>query len=199
MLHLTKSLLISTLAFSLAACYNSSATQTSPTLPTDSPSVSSATSTSPQNPGATDLQSQTFLDPSGTDLVQVRSLDGLTVTGIDLIEKNAQTSWRWAIGPETRLTFKLAKAQPLLVVFSFNNPISDQDVVIEANGKTVDKILDIKQNGAIIQHSVEFQAVEGVNTVVFKYKNWNKRPVTFAPEDPRQMAVAFTQLAIEKK
>ena len=49
MLHLTKTLLISALAVSLAACSTNSETQNSPTLPTDSPTTSSAGSPSPQN------------------------------------------------------------------------------------------------------------------------------------------------------
>lgn len=53
MLHFTKTLLISALAVSLAACSTTSETQNSPTLPTDSPSISSS-SPSPQNTASPD-------------------------------------------------------------------------------------------------------------------------------------------------
>lgn len=144
------------------------------------------------------LKFEPFLDISEADLLRVRSPYGLTITGLSEIEKNAEGSiWRWALGPETRLTFKLPRTQSLALVFSFLNSISGQDVVVEANGATLEKVADINQD--TIKRRVEFQSLEGLNTVVFKYKNWNKNPVAFAPNDPRPLAIQFTQLTIEEK
>jgi len=143
------------------------------------------------------LKFKPFLNIAEADLLRVRSPYGLTVAGLSEIEKNAEGSiWRWALGPETRLTFQMPRTQSLAVVFSFLNSISGQDVVVEANGVTV-KIADINQD--TIKRRLEFQGIEGLNTIVFKYKNWNKNPVAFAPNDPRPMAIQFTQLTIEEK
>jgi hypothetical protein len=145
------------------------------------------------------LKFEPFLDISEADLLRVRSPYGLTISGLSEIEKNAQgSSWRWALGPETRLSFKLPSSQSLALVFSFVNPISSQDVVVEANGVTVGRFVDIKKDD-IIKRRVNFKSIEGLNTVVFKYKNWNKNQVTFAPNDPRPMAIKLAQLAIEEQ
>ncbi len=145
----------------------------------------------------TGLKFEPFLDISESNLLRVKSPYGLSITGLSEIEKNAQgSSWRWALGPETRLTFKLPRSQSLALVFSFVNPISSQNVVIEANGVSVGRFVGINQ-GDIIKRRVEFQSLEGLNAVVFKYKNWNNNKITFAPNDPRFMAIEFTQLAIE--
>lgn len=54
MLHFRKTLLISALAVSLAACSTNSETQTTSTSPTNSPAISPASSPSPQNTGSAD-------------------------------------------------------------------------------------------------------------------------------------------------
>ncbi len=189
MLNLTKTLFISALTFSLAACSTGSETQTGSPLPSSSPAASSAASPSAQTTDST-------TDVAEADLLQANSPNGLTITGMSAIEKNAQGNWRWALGPETRVTFNMSKAQPVALDFSFTNPIRDQDVVIEANGVTVERIENIKLNDTV-KRRAEFQGVEGSNTVVFKYKGWNTKPVTIAPNDKRPMAISFTQLKIQ--
>ncbi len=143
-----------------------------------------------------DLKYEPFLNTSEADLLRVNSPSSLITTGLSLTEKNAQgSSLRWALGPETRLTFKLAKSQSLTLDFSFVNPIINQDVVVEANGVIIGKFVDINKNDSIKSH-VKFQGLDGFNKVVFKYENWNKNQVTFAPDDERAMAILFTQLAL---
>lgn len=151
---------------------------------------------------ATDLKFEKiepFLGISEADLLRFSAPYGLIITGLSEIEKNDRgTSWRWALGPETRLTFKLPKSQSLALNFSFINPINNQNVVVETNGVTIGRFADVNQ-GDIIKKSVDFKGVEGFNTIVFKYEKWNYNQVTFAPKDPRPMTIAFTQLAIKEK
>lgn len=54
MLHFKKTLFISALAISLAACSTNSETPTTSTSPTDSPAISSSSSPSPENTGSPD-------------------------------------------------------------------------------------------------------------------------------------------------
>ena len=141
----------------------------------------------------TKLKFETLLNTCGADLLQFSSPHGLTITGMSDIEKNAQTSWRWALGPETRLTFSLPKVQPVVLDFSFVNPITDQDVIVEVNGVNVKKFAQLKQNDTI-KSDAEFQGIPGLNTVIFKYKSWNNNSVIIAPQDERPMAISFTKL-----
>ena len=60
------------------------------------------------------------------------------------MESNGKESWRWAIGPATRIKFYADPALPdqtrqLLLKFAFKNgvPIPDQTVTIRLNGKDI--------------------------------------------------------------
>lgn len=198
--HFKKNLFVTAaLAVSLAACANSGENPTDATLPSASPAASSASSPSPQSVAAANGGSQSSLNAAVADLLKANSPSGVNITGMSSIEKNPQgVLWRWALGPETQVSFQLPAAQSLEVDFSFLNPISDQDVTIEANGTPVDKIVGINQNQTV-QKRAEFAGVQGKNTIILKYKSWNKNPVVIAPKDDRPMAVVFTRFAIEPK
>ncbi len=145
------------------------------------------------------LKFEPFLDISNADLLKFQFPPGLDITGLSVIEKQAQEiAWRWGLGPETLLKFKLPDSRPLSLVFNFINPINDQDVAIEANGITLEKLDNLNKNTKI-QRRLEFKSIPGWNTVVFRYKYWNRGQVTFASGDERNMTVKFTQLAIEEK
>lgn len=197
--HFKKNLLITALAVSLTACTNSGGDSANSTLPSNSPAASPASSPSPENVAAANGGSQSSLNAAVADLLKANSPSGTNITGMSPIEKNPQgVIWRWALGPQTQVSFQLPAAQSLAVDFSFLNPIPGQDVVIEANGTPVDKVVGINQNQTVNKRA-EFAGVQGANTIVFKYKRWNKNPVAIAPNDNRPMAIAFTKFAITPK
>ncbi|MEA5506707.1 hypothetical protein VB735_27125 [Halotia wernerae UHCC 0503] len=141
------------------------------------------------------LKFEPLLNLSESNLIEINSPQSLTVTGLSDIEKNDQGSnWRWALGSETLLKFKLSKSQPLKLNFRFINPIAPQNIDVDINGVVVKIISD--QVGETIERSLDFQGIVGFNQIVFRYKDWNQNHTTFAPEDMRPMAVQFTKLAI---
>lgn len=145
------------------------------------------------------LKFEPFLAVSEADLLKFQVPYGLNIAGLSEIENQSQGSaWRWGLSPETLLKFKLPDSRSLFLVFSFVNPINDQNVVVEVNGVTLEKLVNINKD-TNIQRKIEFKGVLGWNTVVFKYKYWNQGQVTFAPGDERKMTINFTQLAIEEK
>lgn len=145
------------------------------------------------------LKFEPFLDLSESNLLRIKLPHGLNLTGLSQLEKSPQhsTSWRWALGRETRLTFKLPQSQPLSLVFNFVNPINNQDVIVEVNQVSLEKFLKISKDAGT-ERRFDFQGIAGWNTVIFKYKDWNHNLVTFAPNEDRNLAIKFTQLAIEK-
>ncbi|MBD2246373.1 hypothetical protein [Nostoc sp. FACHB-888] len=146
------------------------------------------------------LKFEPFLDFSEADLIKFQVPYGLSVNGLTLgtIETHEGSRWRWGLSPETLLKFKLLNSKSVTLAFSFMNPINGQDVFVEANGVTLDKLVNISKD-TNIKRRLKFQSIPGWNTVVFKYKDWNNGKVTFAPDDERKMTVNFTQLAIEEE
>jgi hypothetical protein len=149
-----------------------------------------------------ELKFEPFLNFAEADLLQFESPYGLTINGLTQgrIEQNESSKWRWGLEPETTLRFKLPESKSIILVFSFINPISGQDVIIKANGVTLEKLLNLKTENKT-EGQLEFQGVAGWNKVVFSYKDdyWNNGKVTFAPGDERNLTVNFTQLAIKEK
>ncbi|MCP2727785.1 hypothetical protein [Limnofasciculus baicalensis] len=141
------------------------------------------------------LKFKSILDLAESNLLENESPHGIAVTGISTIEGSTPNNWRWALGSETSLVFELLTSQELNLLFSFDNPIEGQDVIVEVNGSTVKEITNIRKNEKIDQ-ILKIPAVKGRNQIVFRYKYWNNKPVSFAPNDPRQMSISFTKFMI---
>jgi len=147
------------------------------------------------------LKFEPLVDFSEANLLKFTLPHGLDIAGLSKIENQPQgNSWRWGLGPETLLKFKLPDSRSLSLIFSFINPINGQDVVVEANEINMEKLVNLNKD-ASIQRKIKFRGVPGWNTVVFRYKEnyWNNGKVTFAPGDQRPMTVNFMQLAIGEK
>ena len=120
----------------------------------------------------------------------------ISITGLSSIEETATEKWRWGLGPNTDIVFKLPESQLLNLSFTFTNPIQTQNVVIELNGETKTAFKNLKKD-AIVDNAIKLQALKGINHIVFKYKYWNGNQKTFAPGDNRAMSVNFRKLIIE--
>jgi len=143
------------------------------------------------------LKFEPYLDASKADLLTTSMpYNLLAATGLSIIEKNEQNiKWRWGLGAETQLTFKLLKHQPLQLNFIFTSLIDNQSVNIDLNGIPVEAAINLNKN-AVVSKAIIIQGVAGLNTITFSYKDWNKNKVAFAPNDDRPMAVCFKQLSI---
>ncbi|BAY35975.1 hypothetical protein NIES2111_02940 [Nostoc sp. NIES-2111] len=143
----------------------------------------------------TSLKFEPLLDLSTSDLIKTNSPQSLSIRGLSDIENDDRfNSWRWALGPETVISFKLSKSQDLKLNFQFINFIVSQNVDVEINGVAINqnayKVTDK------VEHSFKFQGIVGLNKIIFRYKDWNKHHTTFAPNDIRPMAIKFEKLII---
>ncbi|MDV2991829.1 MAG: hypothetical protein N4J56_001483 [Chroococcidiopsis sp. SAG 2025] len=117
------------------------------------------------------LKFQPLLDSSETNLLQNSAPYSLNLTGLEGITKDEQQKkFRWGIGEKTELTFYLSVPQDLVLTFSFDNPISPQDIIVEIDGTQIERIAPI-QVGDRVQRQLKFQGIAGQNTITFKYQN----------------------------
>jgi hypothetical protein len=145
----------------------------------------------------THLKFEPILNFSESNLLGTNSdRSFLDISGLDHQEGVAPNNWRWGLGPETSLKFKLPQTQSLQLSFRFINPIADQDVVVEANGETLIRIKQLKI-GEPVDKSFKFKGIKGLNSINFKYKLWNRNKITIAPKDHRPVALQFIRLLIQ--
>ena len=143
------------------------------------------------------IKFEPLLDFAEANLLTSPSINTfISINGLSSIEETATEKWRWALGPNTDIVFKLPESQLLNLSFTFTNPIQAQNVVIELNGETKTAFKNLKKD-AIVDNAIKLQALKGVNHIVFKYKYWNGNQETFAPGDTRAMSVNFRKLVIE--
>ncbi|MCP6762838.1 MAG: hypothetical protein NHB32_29670 [Fischerella sp. CENA71] len=143
------------------------------------------------------IKFEPFLNFSESNLLDIRSQSTfISVTGLSGFEEVPPKTFRWALGSETNIMFKLKGSQSLNLSFKFENPIEAQNILIEVNGVPLESFEHLNP-GAIIDRNLSFKALKGINRIVFKYKDWNHNQVTFAPNDSRAMSIVFKRLMIE--
>lgn len=138
----------------------------------------------------------------GADLMDESAFDpGFEFDGIRGVEKDGPNSWRWAVGPVSRISFTLSKPQKVRLAFGLNSPFEGQTCVVTANGE---KVL---QSDSIPRHewmkgrwdgSVEFEGREGANTVEFAFGKINHVTDSFSETDATPYTAAITVLRIER-
>jgi hypothetical protein len=128
----------------------------------------------------------------------------ILVDGLSGLESNGKVNWRWALGPATHIKFYVDptwpdQARQFQLKFSFKNgvPIPDQSVTLRLNGKDIrhfssEEIAKHEQ----IDADVTLSARKGVNVLEFYYQDWNHGK-KISGNDPRQLAVVFTQLSLQ--
>lgn len=155
------------------------------------------------------LQSPTILDHAGMRTINLISNDepeDILVDGLSGLESSDKESWRWALGPATRIKFYIDPAWPdqsrqLLLKFAFKNgvPISEQTVTIRLNGKNVHRFSskEIAMH-ELTEADVALAAKKGVNVLEFVYQDWNHGKKNYGSNDPRKLAVVLMQLSLQE-
>jgi hypothetical protein len=119
----------------------------------------------------TSLQFQPLLDSSETNLLQTAAPYSINLAGLGGIATDKQNKkFRWGLGEKTELSFYLSVPKDLVLSFSFDNPISSQDIIVEIDGVEVERIAPIK-TGDRVQRQLKFQGIAGQNSITFKYQN----------------------------
>lgn len=138
------------------------------------------------------------------DLFVTEVRDDIEVEGLSDLESNNKESWRWAVGPATRIRFYVDPASPeqarqRLLKFAFKNgvPIKDQAVTIRLNGKDVRSfsVQEIDTSNQV-DAEVMLTAKAGSNILTFVYGDWNHGKQNYGSNDPRKLAVVVMCLSL---
>lgn len=149
-----------------------------------------------------------ILDQAGIrtiNLINSEEPEDVLVGGLSSLESNDKESWRWALGPETRIKFYIDPAWPdqarqLLLKFAFKNgvPIPDQAVTIRLNGEDIrhfsSEEIGIQKQ---VDADVALTAKQGLNVLEIVYQDWNHGKKNYGSNDPRQLAVAVMHLSLQ--
>lgn len=136
-----------------------------------------------------------LLGPRSVNLVQDLDSDLVLAENLTGLEHSRVVSWRWGLGPQTKLTFRLDSDQDVRLTLRFVSYLY-QGVAVAVNGESLAVIDHVFPEG-IVEQIFEFRGREGVNEIVISYGDWNHR-ADMAPQadDPRLLAVAFVKLTV---
>jgi hypothetical protein len=132
--------------------------------------------------------------PTG-DLISHTKPQGMFLEGISELENN---DYRWALGPESRISFASDKAQALEVEMSLFNPIEGQSITVTFNGAVVQDLGRLHQ-GTEMNIKFYVNVIPGENSLVIAYSDWNGAKTTFVSNDSRPLAVLFKVLEIRNR
>jgi len=154
------------------------------------------------------LSSPQVINPAGMRAINLFSSEeseDILVEGLSGLESNGKESWRWALGPATRIKFYVDPAWPeqarqLLLKFAFKNgvPIPVQTVTIRLNGEDI-RLFSSEEIG--VQKQVDADMVlyprKGVNVLEIAYRDWNHGEKNYGSTDPRKLAVVVMRLSLQ--
>jgi hypothetical protein len=149
---------------------------------------------------------ETFGSTSTINLISNEPRDDISVEGLSGLENNEKESWRWALGPKTRIKFYIDpglphQARQLLLQFGFKNgaSIPDQTVTIRLNGKEIRRVSSEEITGPKqIDADAALTAKKGLNVLEIIYQDWNRGKKIYAAHDPRELAVVVMRLALQE-
>ena len=126
--------------------------------------------------------------------------DRVAVSGLCPLETSEEGTWRWALGPVTRLRFNLACPCPVVLQYRVNNPLEGQEVRVEANGQVLQAVQGLppqKWLGVSIEGVLTFQGQAGENAIDFTYKLFNNPTTRFFEQESRPLALVFTAPSVQ--
>lgn len=126
------------------------------------------------------------------DLTNVQNVTGLEITNF----AEPFQGKRWALGPTSGIAFTLAQATELSLSIAFFVPQANQRVIVELNGATA-AVFDELEQYRFSLNEISLNAVQGRNEIRLIYDDWNSNKETFAPNDPRLMAVELSEFKLQ--
>jgi len=129
------------------------------------------------------------LEPGGVDLFQ----EGLFTENLTPVRTTDALTWRWGLGPATRLTFRLEESQWLGLELRFTTPF-EGPITVEVNGEVIARMSPVPNE--IVERTLPFRGRAGENRIVLRYSRWNGRPERLFPDERQSLAVRFERLRI---
>ncbi|EKO39239.1 MAG: Dolichyl-phosphate-mannose-protein mannosyltransferase [Solidesulfovibrio magneticus str. Maddingley MBC34] len=122
------------------------------------------------------------------------------------VETVPEGRFRWGDGPQSAMRFHLDRPEPMRLDMACNNPIPGQTVEILVNGVVMGKVGPLAAQPWLAQTTpvhLDFAGQAGDNVVTLRYGAYNhQEPAapgsTFAPDDGRPLALAFTTLKLSR-
>ena len=122
--------------------------------------------------------------------------EGLFTENLTPVKRAADLAWRWGLGPETRLSFRLDKAQALTLTLRFSTPF-ENTVSVEINRRVAAQIVSTPDE--TVGFTLPFSGRLGKNRIVLHYSEWNGRlgrNERLLPDKPQPLAVHFEKLSL---
>jgi hypothetical protein len=139
------------------------------------------------------------------NLISSEEPEDILVEGLSSLESNDKESWRWALGPATRIKFYVDsgsdQARQRLLKFAFKNgvPIPGQTVTLRLNGKDVRHFSSEEMDKhELTDAEVMLAARQGVNELEIVYQDWNHGKKNYGSNDPRLLAVVLMRLSLQE-
>ena len=119
----------------------------------------------------------TPLDLTETNLSRVEIPASTLLTGL----RGVDPTGRWALGPETNISFFLSSNKELELALAFNSPFEGQSVTVRFNGEVLEQFDNLAKD-AFMQGTYVLDAKAGFNRLEFRYGDWNGHNQTFSEE-----------------
>ena len=125
------------------------------------------------------------------DFIKTGKPGSIKCSGLGVIEGDVLGGLRWGLGPATKMRFKLARKQDVILRFSFQLTFfEEQSITVKHNGVVLAVFKEEVKEYKVILHGVE------QNTLTLEYTQWNRLPNKLFPGDNRGVAVQFRDLVL---
>ncbi len=128
----------------------------------------------------------------GLDVARIAEPDSVVLDGFSRVEGQ---SGRWALGPESKLSFELEQDASLSIDMAIFNPIDQQSIEVLFNGTTIDSFETLADQ-VFLEKAYTLDASAGENSLSFVYSDWNGKDTVFSEGDSRPMSIFFSKLQL---
>lgn len=125
------------------------------------------------------------------DLLLSAAPKGLHMSGFEGPETSEEGRWRWMVGPQSTLKFRLQESRAYVLRYALNNPLPGQKVELIINGETVLTREGMPPDPWLKPSIREIRVLQGragENTIVWRFSMQNHAGVVFAEKDKRPLA-----------
>lgn len=135
---------------------------------------------------------------TAADLLAGTNIKSIQVGGLGQTEESRRQRFIWGFGPQTLLVFTLQQPRRLRLEYGISNTLPGQHVQVVVNDVIMaQNAFPEGCDGNESQKAVlVFNAKAGLNTISFRYDDWNGHKTMLNAEDGRPLAVRFTTLRL---